>query len=82
MSETLVYNDTIRRVGFTVIEGVKVVQYDCTIPSNNPAEMRIITTKLDQDLYKANRVVCRADLAEFEDAVYAMQDEYIANMSE
>lgn len=78
MSETLIFTDTIRRVGFTTIDGVKVVQYDCTIPSNKPEDMRIVVSRLNEDMYKNNRVVCRADQAEFEDECYAMQDEYIA----
>jgi hypothetical protein len=82
MSTSLSFNDTIRRVGFTTIDGVKVVQYDCTIPSDKPEDMRIITTKLNHDMYKANRDVCRDDLAEFEDGCYAMQDQYIENMKQ
>lgn len=81
MSNTLTFNDTIRRVGYTVIDDVKVVQYDCTIPSNKPEDMRIITTKLNQDMYKANREICRNDLAEFEDGCYALQDQYIEKMN-
>lgn len=79
-SSTLTYNDNIRRLGFTTINDVKVVQYDCTIPSDNPKNMRIITTKLNEDLYKANRDICRADLAAFEDACYELQDKYLAQV--
>lgn len=78
MSATLVFSDTLRRVGHTIIDDVKVVQYDCSIPSDNPEDMRIIVSRLNPEMYKEHREVCRADQAEFEDAVYLLQDEYIA----
>lgn len=82
MSDTLKYDDVIQRTGHTVIDGVKIVQYVCTLPLSNPQAMRITSTRLNVDLYKANREICRQDLADFEDAAYQLQDEYIANMSE
>ena len=78
MSETLTVKDTIRRVGYTTINDIRVVQYDCIIPSNKPEDMRIVVSKLNEQLYKENRVLCRADQAEFEDAAYLLQDEYIS----
>lgn len=78
----LTYTDTIQRVGYTIIDNVKVVQYICAIPSDKPQEMRIGITKLNSDLYKANRDICRADYAEFEDAAYKLQDECIERLGE
>ena len=80
LTETLTIQDTIQRVGHTIINGEKVVQYACIIPSNEPQNMRITSTKLNADLYKANRAVCRADWAAFEDAAFALQDEYMQKM--
>lgn len=80
MSNTLVFKDTIQRLGFTIIEGVKVVQYTCTIDSNNPKDMKIVMSKLNEELYKANRETCRADLALFEDAAYQLQDNLLAKV--
>lgn len=77
MSNTLVYKDTIQRIGHTVIDGVKVVQHTCTIDSENPQEMRVAMVKMNAELYKDNRETCRADFAEFEDAAYALQEELI-----
>lgn len=79
MSDTLIYKDTIQRVGYTVIDGVKVVQHNCVISSDNPQEMRLTMVKLDVEAYKANREVCRADFAVFEDAAYKLQEELIAS---
>lgn len=79
---TLTYKDTIQRVGYTVIDGVKVVQYTCVIPADKPQEMRLGISKLDVEMYKANREICRADYAEFEDAAYQLQEEYLAKIGE
>lgn len=78
MTETLTYKDTIQRVGYTVIDGVKVVQHVCTIDSENPQDMAVRTIKLDSNLYKNNREICRNDIAVFEDAAYTLQEEHIA----
>lgn len=77
---TLSYKDTIQRTGYTVIDGIKVVQYTCVIPSDKPQDMRIGIVKLDNEMYKNNRDICRADYAAFEDAAYQLQEEYIAKL--
>lgn len=82
MTETLQIKDTIQRVGYTVIDGVKVVQHTCTITSDNPTEMRVGMVKLNTELYKTNRATCRDDYAVFEDAAYALQEELLAKMKD
>ena len=79
MSKTLTCVDTIQRVGYTVIDGVRVVQYTCVIPSDEPQNMRLGMTKLNADMYKVNRDICRADFAEFEDECYKLQETCLAN---
>lgn len=82
MPNTMTYTDTINRVGYTVINGVKVVQHTCVISADDPQNMRVLTTKLDKELYKANREICRADIAEFEDACYKLQESYLSSKPE
>lgn len=82
MTDTLFYTDSIQRVGHTIIDGVKIVQHTCTINSGNPQEMRVTMTKLNAELYKEHRDICRNDFAVFEDAAYELQAELIAKMSE
>lgn len=77
MTDTLTYKDTIQRVGYTVIDGIKVVQHNCIIDSSNPQEMRVSMVKLNAELYKENRETCRTDFAVFEDAAYKLQEELI-----
>ena len=81
MTNTLTHADTIQRVGYTTIDGVRVVQYGCVIPLDNPKELRITSTRLKPELYEANRTICRADLAKFEDDAYQLRDEFIAKMN-
>lgn len=82
MNNTLFYKDVIQRTGYTIIENVRVVQYTCVIPLDNPKDMRIGITKLNSDMYKANRDICRADYAAFEDAAYALQEQYLPDTGE
>jgi hypothetical protein len=81
MSDTLTCTEFVQRIGYTVIDGVRVVQHTCVIPMNNPKGMRISMTKLNADLYEMYRDVCRADFAIFEDAAYQLRDEYLAKMN-
>lgn len=81
MSETLTYKDTIQRIGYTIVNDTKVVQHVCTITTDNPQEMRVSMVKMDAELYKEYRDVCRDDFAEFEDAAYALQEELITKNS-
>ena len=77
MSETLTWKDSITRTGYTEIEGKKVMQHVCSISADAPENMTVNSVKIDKELYKANREICRADAAEFEDACYEIQKTYL-----
>lgn len=81
MSDTLICTESIQRIGYTVIDGVRVVQHTCVIPMANPKGMRISMTKLNAELYEMHREVCRKDFAIFEDAAYQLRDEYLAKLN-
>lgn len=81
MSETLTCVDVIQRIGYTVIDGVKVVQHTCVIPLANPKGMRVSMTKLNADLYEKNRDICRSDFSIFEDSAYQLRNEYLAKIN-
>lgn len=80
-NKSFVCNDVLQRIGYTIIDGVKVVQHVCTLSLSNPKDISIRMTKMDVELYKANRDVCREDFAKFEDAAYQLQEEYLAKDS-
>lgn len=82
MTETLVYTDTIQRVGHTIIDGVKVVQHTCVIPLADPKAMRVSMVKLEPDMYREHRDICRRDFAAFEDAAFQLQEECSVRDSE
>ena len=82
MTDTLVYTDSIQRVGHTIIDGVKVVQHMCVIPLADPKAMRVTMVKLNSDMYRDNRDICRRDFAAFEDAAFQLQEECFTRDSE
>lgn len=73
----------------TVIEDgiskeVAVKGFTATVDSANPENMSIseyYQGTNGKDLYKEHRSECRVDKAEFEDAVYALQDQMIAELA-
>lgn len=77
MSKTMTYTDTVQRLGYTVIDGVKVLQHTCTLKPAEPEKMRVSSIQLNKELYKANLDICRADIAEFEDSCFELQKQYL-----
>lgn len=70
--------ETIRREGYTVIEGKNVVFHSVDVNSKNPEQFNMHDSILDHEMYKANKVECRQNIADFEDAAYALVEEMIA----
>lgn len=68
--------------GKSIIDNVEVCGYQAQIDESNPTNMSLSDWQINKELYKANRVDCRADLAEFEDYAYTIQDELIAALEE
>lgn len=69
--------ETITIYGNSVIDGVEAAGFQAQINSANPKEMSLNNWQTNPALYKANRAVCRADQAEFEDYAYSVQDKMI-----
>ena len=68
--------------GESVIDGVIVQGYRAELNETNPENLVMSDWIVDQAAYKANRSAVRADLCEFEDTVFAMQDEMLAAREE
>ena len=67
--------------GKSMIDGVEVCGYQAQIDSDDPSNMTLTDWQVNKALYKANRAECRADLAEFEDYAYTLQDEMLAEVA-
>ena len=68
--------------GECVIDDIMVESYSASIDSTNLEKVQFSSWINDTVKYKAHRAEARADQAAFEDAVYAIQDELIANAAE
>lgn len=64
------------------VKHVTTETYTCRISSDNPEDIRISRSTLGAEskrVYKEHREECREDYAAFEDMVYSIQDEMLAN---
>lgn len=77
MKKTLTWTDTVTRTGFTEIDGIKVMRHTASIKIDDPNNMTVSNAKLNEKMYRDNRDICRADIAEFEDAAYELQEQYV-----
>ena len=68
--------------GQSVINGAIAESYQATIDSSNPANMTMTSWQTAKDVYKANRAECRQNEADFEDMVYELQDQMIAELGD
>lgn len=68
--------------GTSVINGEVVCGWQATLDENQPQAMSINGWKNNEMLYKENREQCRSEQVEFEELVYALQDELIAKVVE
>lgn len=64
--------------GESVVDGIVVQGYRAELNEDNPENLVMSDWIVNQALYKANRSAVRADLCEFEDTVFAIQDEMLA----
>lgn len=64
--------------GSSMIDGKQAEGYSAVISGGNPEEINISSYQVDKALYKANREICRADRAAFEEDAYALQAELFA----
>ncbi|MDO4307314.1 MAG: hypothetical protein Q4C77_10800 [Eubacteriales bacterium] len=65
--------------GITTIDGINVAGCRAEISSENPNDMPTLTHyPIDKNAYMENRTQCLQDYAEFLNAVYAAQNDLIA----
>lgn len=61
--------------GTSVIEGVQVAYMSASISTDGGNGANVNKTITNQEVYNANKVAVRADIAEFENKVYEIEDE-------
>lgn len=74
--------EKITMTGESIIAEKVVCTYAATIDVANPQNVSISQYQKDKEAYKANRDECRADYAQFEDAVFARQAELMSQQAE
>lgn len=65
---------TINLSGSVTIEGVQAVWLNATINTDESSSTNTNRTITNQEVYNANKTQIRADIAEFEKAVYECED--------
>lgn len=68
-------NKNITLSGTSVIDGVQVAYMSASISTDGGNGANVNKTITNQEVYNANKVAVRADIAEFETKVYEVEDE-------
>lgn len=64
--------------GTSIIDGVQVAYMSASISTDGVEGANVNKTITNQEVYNANKVQVRADIAEFEQEVYKIEDELLA----
>lgn len=64
------------------IDGVVAVTLQANITNENSGNTYINQSIINQDIYNANREVCRKEISDFKDKVYAIEDRFITEATE
>ena len=64
--------------GQSVIDGQTVIYLSASISTENLGNSSVSQSIQNQELYAANKAACRADIAEFQNAVFEEEDAMMA----
>lgn len=73
----LVLNKNITLNGVSQINGQSVVYMSASLSTDNSSSSNVNKSISNQELYNANKAQVRQDMADFEDAVYRVEDELV-----
>lgn len=73
----LVLNKNITLNGVSQINGQSVVYMSASLSTDNNSSSNVNKSISNQELYNANKAQVRQDMADFEDAVYRVEDELV-----
>lgn len=74
-------NKNITLTGVSKIDGAQVAYMSATISSDGGTGANVNKNITNQELYNANKTQVRADIAEFEQQVYKVEDELLNTSS-
>jgi hypothetical protein len=72
-------NKNITITGQSMIGETQAVFMSASVSTDGNSNASINTSIMNETVYKANKIECRKDIADFQAAVYAIQDEIIAD---
>lgn len=75
-------NKSITLSGTSVIDGIQVAYMSATVATDGGNGANVNKTITNQEIYNANKVQVRADIAEFEQEVYKIEDGMLAKTLE
>ena len=68
-------NKNITITGQSFVGDKQIIFMSANISTDGSSNGSVSTTITDQTIYTANKVACRKDIADFQESVYAAQDE-------
>ena len=74
--------ESINLIGESKIKNETVVYMTATVTTDSSGTPTVVTNVLNEELYKANRKECRADISSFTDNVYEIQDRIFGENTE
>lgn len=67
--------------GQSMVDGKQVVYLNASLSTDSEGRSTISQNISDQELYNAHRAECRKDIAEFQTAVYELEDYYVQEVA-
>lgn len=77
---TLKTTNSITVNGTSEIEGVQAVYLSAMISQETEGASTVSQSITNKDLYNANREQCRKDIADFQEQVYQLEDQYTKSL--
>lgn len=68
--------------GDSRINGQRVIYFSATVTTDSAGNTNINQQIENQDLYRQNRVECRMDVDEFQEKVWAIEDDLLNEVEE
>lgn len=77
---TLKTTNSVTVTGTSEIDGVQVVYLSAMISQETAGSSTVSQNITNKDLYNENKVECRKDIADFQEQVYELEDQYTKSL--